>query len=82
MQTVYQLVHVNAQLGTMGQHAANVNRSKRIFEKVIFNFIISKDKGCISGGVFTCLNGGKCLSTGFCECKQGFLGVTCAEREY
>ena len=48
---------------------------------VLFNLIISKDKGCNLGRVFTCLNGGKCLSTGFCECKQGFLGVTCAERE-
>ena len=39
------------------------------------------DKGCNSGGVFTCLNGGKCLSSGLCECKQGFLGATCSECE-
>ena len=33
------------------------------------------------GGPFSCLNGGECLSTGLCECKQGFLGAACAERE-
>ena len=40
------------------------------------------DKGCNIGGSLACLNSGKCLSTGFCECKTGFLGATCAQREF
>ena len=35
MENVYQLVHVNAQLDTVGPHAPYVNRYKIIFENSI-----------------------------------------------
>ena len=38
--------------------------------------------GCIKAGSLACLNNGVCLSTGFCECKPGYVGSTCAECEY
>ena len=79
MAHVYQPVPVNAVLDIVGSHVANVNNSKRQY-KIILQFIfIVLDKGCNSGEVFTCLNGGKCLSTGFCECKAGYIGTICVE---
>ena len=62
-----------------------------IFSLYNCNFVIIRknahlmpilDKGCNIGGSLACLNSGKCLSTGFCECKTGFLGATCAQREF
>ena len=47
----------------------------KLFFRVSFNYL---DKGCNSGGV-ACLNGGKCLSTGSCECSIGYKGTTCGE---
>ena len=43
---------------------------------ITFNYLV---KGCNMGRVFTCLNGGKCLSTGSCECKGGYSGTSCGE---
>ena len=31
------------------------------------------------GGSLSCLNGGICLKTGFCECRLAYTGSTCSE---
>ena len=46
-----------------------------------FNFFIIQVKGCNMGGLLTCLNNGKCLKTGFCDCMAGFSGQICTECE-
>jgi hypothetical protein len=33
------------------------------------------------GGFLACLNNGKCLKTGFCDCMAGFSGQICTECE-
>jgi hypothetical protein len=37
-----------------------------------------QDLGCKIKGFYTCLNGGKCLENGNCECKLGYSGLTCS----
>ena len=37
-----------------------------------------KDIGCRAGGSLSCLNEGKCMPNGICECKQGYYGSTCS----
>ena len=29
-------------------------------------------------GLLSCLNNGKCLSSGLCECSKGFYGANCS----
>ena len=72
---------MNAVLGIVGQHVENVSYYEiiRIRETHWLSSIL--DKGCNLGGSLTCQNNGSCLSTGLCECKQGFLGATCSESE-
>ncbi len=36
-----------------------------------------KDVGCNAGGSLSCINGGKCLESGECECPLGFTGSSC-----
>ena len=46
------------------------------------NFVLKGFTGCNNEGSSSCLNNGKCLSSGLCECKPGFVGEKCAESEY
>ena len=38
--------------------------------------------GCNLGGYFSCQNGGTCLPNGFCQCQNGFNGLTCLNSEF
>ena len=33
---------------------------------------------CNNGGLWACINDGKCVINGKCECKEGFSGDNCA----
>ena len=45
------------------------------------NYKLKLQLGCSMRGSLACLNGGKCLSTGECECAPGFVGAICSECE-
>ena len=38
-----------------------------------------EDKGCNMGKSLSCLNDGKCLVPGLCECEIEYTGSTCSE---
>ena len=77
---VYRVVFVNARLDTVGQHVANVSDYENIFRDTL-ELASILDKGYNLVGSLACQNNGSFLSTGSCECKQGFLDATCSERE-
>ena len=35
--------------------------------------------GCLASASLSCLNDGRCLPNGLCDCKYGFSGPTCSE---
>lgn len=49
-----------------------------LFRKFSFNANLIALVGCNAGGIYTCINGGVCISTtGTCVCVDGFSGPTC-----
>jgi hypothetical protein len=41
------------------------------------NFLYLKDVGCNTGECLSCMNGGNCMKSGYCECIFGYTGSTC-----
>ena len=53
-------------------------RHVRYILKLLLTYnILCLDIGCQAKGTLSCLNGGTCLSNGFCSCIYGYKGSTC-----
>ena len=58
-----------------------LNEEEQIVQVGWINKSFLLGHNCMSGGLYSCLNGGSCGFDGICVCAPGYTGLTCGTCE-